>query len=313
MEKLIVVIVSWNTLDLTRDCLRSTFAELARLRIDSEVWVVDNASEDESVSMIRDEFPDVILIENEDNVGFARANNQVLNQAEGSHYLLLNSDTIVHENAFRRMLDYLAAHPATAAVGPRLIYGTGTIQHSFTPLPTLLGELSYCGVFHFFPFGRLVNSLLGWGKTDLATVTEPREAEVLSAACLMLKREVIDKVGVLGEGYFLFSEENDYFYRMQQVGLRSVYLPAAEITHLVGASRKRSGEINSAANFLRSRFIFFQRFHPEQVRSLRMIYRLFLSYSFALASLSYNLKGRRDEHYVLLYRELLDTLNEVNR
>ena len=104
MDKLIVVIVSWNTLELTRQCLTTTCAELERLTIDHEVWVVDNASADGSPEMIRREFPRVKLIENDDNVGFARANNQVLREAQGTHYLLLNTDTIVHENAFRDML-----------------------------------------------------------------------------------------------------------------------------------------------------------------------------------------------------------------
>jgi len=313
MDKLIVVIVSWNTLELTRQCLVSTFAELRRLKVDHEVWVVDNASSDGSSAMIRQEFPAVRLIENTENVGFARANNQALRDAAGSHYLLLNTDTIVHEGAFGTMLDYMEKHPEATAVGPRLVYASGGIQKSFTSLPTLWGEFRYNLVFHFFPFGKLVKAILGWDRTDLSKLVEPREAEVLSAACLLLRREALDKVGVLGEGYFLFSEENDYFIRMKRAGLRSFYLPSARITHLVGASRKRSGEINSAANFLRSRLVFFRRFYPEKVRTMQAIYRFFLTYSLALATLSFTLKGRRDDHYVRLYRELLKTLGEVNK
>ena len=312
MDKLIVVIVSWNTLELTRQCLTTTYADLERWAIDNEVWVVDNASSDGSPAMIRDEFPQVRLIENTENVGFARANNQVLREAVGSHYLLLNTDTIVHEGAFKTMLDYMAAHPEATAVGPRLIYANGTIQKSFTRLPTLWGEFCYNLVFHFFPFGRLFKALFGWDRTDLAAITEPREAAVLSAACLMLRREALDKVGVLGEGYFLFSEENDYFIRMKREGLRSFYVPEARITHLVGASRKRSGEINSAANFLRSRIIFFRRFYPNKVWAVRAFYRCFLTYSLTMATVAYNLKGRRDDHYVRLYRELVRTLGEVH-
>jgi N-acetylglucosaminyl-diphospho-decaprenol L-rhamnosyltransferase len=312
MDKLIIVIVSWNTLELTRQCLVSTYAELERLEVAHEVWVVDNASSDGSVEMIRKEFAPIRLIVNSENVGFARANNQALREADGSHYLLLNSDTIVHEGAFGAMLGYMGAHPEAAAVGPRLVYANGGIQKSFTRLPTLWGEFCYSLVFHFFPFGGLVKALLGWDRTDLAKIVEPREAEVLSAACLMLRREALEKVGVLGEGYFLFSEENDYFIRLKRAGLRSFYLPSARITHLVGASRKRSGEINSAANFLRSRIVFFQRFYPEKVRAMRSVYRFFLTYSLALASLSFVLKGRRDDHYIRLYRELLKTLGEVS-
>jgi len=313
MDKLIVAVVSWNTLDLTRQCLKTACEELARREVESEIWVVDNASSDGSVEMIRREFPAVTLIANRENVGFARANNQILSQAQGSHYLMLNSDTIVRPGSFQTMLAFMAAHPEAAAVGPRLIYPDGRIQKSFTVLPTMTGELRYCMVFHFFPFGGLVKRVLGWERTDLAAITEPREAEVLSAACLLIRREVIDKVGLLGEGYFLFSEENDYFFRMRQAGLKGHYVPAAEITHLVGASRKKSGEAGSAVNFLRSRMIYFGRFHPDRVGAVRFIYRLFFAWSLTMARLTYLLKGRRDDHYVNLYRSLTQALAEVKQ
>jgi GT2 family glycosyltransferase len=158
MEKLIVVIVSWNTVKLTRDCLVSLYTELDRLEIENEVWVVDNASTDDSVAMVKQEYPQVKLIENNDNVGFAQANNQILRQADGDYYLLLNTDTIVHEAAIEMMLRYFRAHADIGAVGPRLIYPGGAVQQSITRLPSIASELRYCLAFHFFPFSGLFHS-----------------------------------------------------------------------------------------------------------------------------------------------------------
>ncbi len=310
MTKLVVVIVSWNTVDLTRDCLRSLYDELAGLDGESEVWVVDNASEDSSAAMIKDEFPQVRLIENTENVGFARANNQVLRIAEGSYYLLLNSDTVVPLGSLQQLINYARENPAAAAIGPRLLHPNGKIQHSFWPLPSLMGELRYCLVYHFFPFGRLFRRLFNGTRIEWTALSKPIKVQALSAACVLIRREVIDTIGILAEDYFLFSEENDYFCRMREAGFSSYYLPDIEIIHLVGASRDKRGTIDSQVHFLRSRLVYYRRRYSRAVKPLLAIYRFFLGWSSFQAHLSYLIKGRKNDEFIRLYRQLRQTLAE---
>lgn len=308
MPDLEIVIINWNTLELTRDCLRSVFADIERSGLDGKVWVVDNNSSDGSLQMIRTDFPQVALIENKENVGFARANNQVLRHASAPLQLLLNSDTVVHEGALKRMVDLMDSRPEIAAVGPKLVYPDGHVQRSYTRLPSVLGELKYCMAYHFFPFNGLFHKLFGYANTGWDLGVTVHEVEVLSAACLMVRKSAFDKVGLLAEDYFLFSEENDLFCRMKRAGFRSAYLPTAVVTHVVGASRRKRGGIDSQLNFLRSRLIFFKRFHPGSIFTIRLIYALFLRWSLMMARLSALLKRNRESEFVALYRRLLEVL-----
>lgn len=311
MAELEIVIISWNTLELTRTCLASVYQELAGTGIDARVWVIDNCSSDDSVAMIRTEFPHVALVTNQENVGFARANNQALRQATSPIQLLLNSDTVIHAGAISTLLQVLRTRQEIAAVGPRLVFPDGGVQRSFTRLPSVLGELKYCAAYHFFPFNRVFYWLAGYGSQSWEQERADREVEVLSAACLMVRKKVFESVGVLAEDYFLFSEENDLFCRMKGAGYRSVYAPGAVVTHVVGASRRKRGGLDSHVNFLRSRMIFFQRFHKHSYPQVKMMYRFFLGWSFVTARLIGLLKGNLESEYVVLYRRLLAVLAEL--
>lgn len=313
MPDLEIIVVNWNTLGLTRDCLRSLFAEIDRSGLNCMVWVVDNNSSDGSVEMIRTEFPKVALIENKENVGFSRANNQALRQASAPFQMLLNSDTVVHEGALGRMAAEMTSRPEISAIGPKLVYPDGGVQRSFTKLPSVAGELKYCLAHHFFPFGSLFHRLFGYSSTGWEAGVGVREVEVLSAACLLVRKSAFDAVGLLAEDYFLFSEENDLFCRMKRAGLRSAYLPSAVVTHVVGASRRKRGGIDSQLNFLRSRLIYFRRYHPDSVSIVRLIYRFFLGWSLLMARLSALLKGTKESEFVTLYDRLLAVLAESKR
>jgi hypothetical protein len=167
--------------------------------------------------------------------------------------------------------------------------------------------------YHFFPFNGLFHRLFGYGNTGREPEEAVREVEVLSAACLMVRKSAFDKVGLLAEDYFLFSEENDLFCRMKRAGLQSAYLPSAEVTHVVGASRRKRGGIDSQLNFLRSRLIFFRRYHPSSIFTIRVIYAVFLRWSLTMARLSALLKGNRESEFVTLYRRLLEVLSRSIR
>ena len=159
----------------------------------------------------------------------------------------------------------------------------------------------------------MFSALFSLRRKDWNSISQPVEVQALSAACLLIRREVIDTIGVLAEDYFLFSEENDYFCRMRRAGFKSYYLPEAEVIHLVGQSRKKRAGFDSDVNFLRSRLIYFQKFHRRTLGVLRAVYRFFLGWSLGMARLSYAVKGRRDDYHIELYRHLRQTLGETDR
>jgi GT2 family glycosyltransferase len=303
MSKLIVVVVSWNTRDLTRDCLYSLSREMDE--IDGETWVVDNASSDGSQDMIARKFACARLIRNKENVGFARANNQALREAKGDYYLLLNSDTIIPQGSIKKMLAFMDENPSAAACGPMLIKTSGEIQRPLKALPSLAGEFCNCLLYHFFPFGNIIRSLKGENQNAFQFGKSPIRVEILSAACLMLRREVFDKVGLLGEEYFLFSEENDYFARIRQAGLKSYYLPDIEIIHLVGMSRKKQDEMISEVNYFTGRLIFFKKFNTKKTPFLKAIYYFFFSWSHLTINLWSLIKNRRLVQGNSMYAQLI--------
>jgi GT2 family glycosyltransferase len=305
MAKLIVVIVSWNTCELTRNCLRTLYPEL--IDLDNEVWVVDNGSYDGSVEMLKREFPQARLIENRENRGFARANNQILRKAKGDFYLLLNTDTIIPGGSIVGLYNFMEKNPQVGAAGPRLKNRFGVVERPLKRLPTISGELRYCMAFHFFPFNGIFSWIFGRRRSDWRNLGGPTRAEVLSAACLIIRREVLDKVGLLAEEYFLFSEENDYFFRMRQAGLAGFYLPDIDIIHLIGMSRKKRGRINSEINFFRSRKLFYKKFHNKQMIWFKTIYYSFFMWSYLVAKVL-SLRPREKSEEVALYRQLLGVL-----
>ncbi|OQX92108.1 MAG: hypothetical protein B6D58_04575 [candidate division Zixibacteria bacterium 4484_95] len=308
MAKLVVIIVSWNTVDLTRDCLRSLYDDLKG--IDNEVWVVDNHSSDDSVNMIKSEFPQVKLIENTENVGFAKANNQALREAMGDYYLLLNSDTIIPSGSIRAICDFMENNSQASAAGPKMRDADGVVQLPFRSLPSIGSEIRYCLVYHFFPLSRIFKAWFERKQVKLESLCKPIVVDVLSAACLIIRKDVIDKVGVLAEEYFLFSEENDYFYRMRKAGFKSYFLPDIEIIHLVGRSRRKRNIIDSEVNFVKSRKIYFKKFHRHKLFLFKAIYYFFFSWSCVMAKMSQLLKGKGDNDYFTLYRTLLKTIGQ---
>lgn len=306
MARLIVAIISWNTRELTRDCLKSVLPEVVEL--EPEIWVVDNHSSDGSPKMIREEFPNVTLIENDENVGFARANNQILRKARGEYCLLLNSDTVVPPGSIRSLCRFLDEHPEAAAAGPRLHNGQGNVEPPLKPLPTVAGEWRYCLAYHSGPLASFFHLILRHRLVDWRTIKEPTRSEVLSAACLLIRQKVIDDVGLLAEDYFLFSEENDYFTRMLKAGYHGYYLPNVEMVHLLGMSRRKRGSFDSEANFLRSRLLYFRKFYPRRAGFVKITYYLFFTWSSAWSRFSRLVRPHRESDGVALYSRLLEVL-----
>ncbi len=222
------IIVNWNTRDLLVQCLQSVYDTLGGL--DFEIIVVDNASADGSPELVCERFPQVRLIKNRENVGFVRANNQAIRVSRGRYVLLLNSDTIALPEALSQMTHFMEYHPDAGAVGPKLINPDGRFQASYADFPTLLKE------------SLLAFGLARWLYGPYCPSPPPRPGERARAvdwvagACLMVRREVVDSVGLLDEDYWMYSEETDWCYRIHQAGWNVYYLPEIEIVHLGGAS-----------------------------------------------------------------------------
>ena len=225
-----IIIVSWNTRELLENCLNSILANPPSSPF--EIWVVDNASTDDSPRMVREKFPQVHLVENRENMGFARANNQAIRQCSGKYVLLLNPDTLAGAGALQALIDLLDTHPEAGAAGARIINPNGSLQISSHPRPTVSREL--WRLFHLdvlSPFA--VYPLTKW------ETAQPQEVDVLMGACLLLRKEVLDKVGLLDEDYFIYSEEVDLCYRIQRAGWHLYWVPTAEVVHFGGQSTQQ--------------------------------------------------------------------------
>ena len=223
-----VSIVSWNTRELLDQCLGSVCATADGL--DFEVVVVDNASGDGSVEMVRESYPQAVLVANSDNVGFASANNQALAVSTGRHFLLLNPDTICRPGALARLVRFLDEHPRCGAVGPLVLNPDETLQYSWAAFPTFWSEAR----------GRLDRRIAGSGRlpttADETRAIGPFKADWIGGCCLMARREAIDAVGPMDESLFMYSEETDWCLRLVRAGWEVWVEPAAQIVHLGGQS-----------------------------------------------------------------------------
>ena len=234
--KLSVIIINYNVKYFLEVCLHSVLRAAAGL--DAEVIVVDNNSEDESCSMIREKFPMVTLIENKDNRGFSKANNQGVAIAKGEYILFLNPDTVMPEDFFIKTLTYMDGHPDVGAVGPRLLDGKGQFapdsKKSFPSLSVAIFKTT--GINKIFSKSPYFNKYYSVhiGEHETAPV------EVLSGCCMMVRRTAMDIAGgAFDEDYFMYCEDVDLSYRLQKAGFKNVYFPEAELIHYKGESTRK--------------------------------------------------------------------------
>ena len=252
--KLSVIIVNYNVRAYLEQCLRTVFTALESL--EGEVFVVDNLSTDGSVEMVREKFPQVKLIANQENVGFSRANNQAIRIAKGDHVLLLNPDTVVGEDVFRKVVAFMDAHPKVGGLGVKMIDGTGRfLPESKRGLPTpQVAFFKIIGLTRFFPRSRV------FGRYHLGHLPENEAApiEILSGACMFLRRKTLDEVGLLDESFFMYGEDIDLSYRITLGGYENWYFPDARIIHYKGESTKKSS-VNYVFVFYNAMAIFAQK------------------------------------------------------
>lgn len=260
--KLSVIIVNYNVQYFLEQALLSVRKAAARLPV--EVFVVDNNSVDESVKMVREKFPEVILIANHDNPGFSKANNQAIRVSRGEYVLLLNPDTVVEEDTFDKCVAFMDAHPEAGGLGVRMIDGSGKfLPESKRGFPSPF--VAFCkafGLSRLFPRSRVFNRYhLGFLDPE-----ETHEVEVLAGAFMLLRRSVLDEIGLLDEAFFMYGEDIDLSYRIVQAGYRNYYFPGTTIIHYKGESTKK-GSLNYVRTFYNAMIIFARKhFQGEKAR-----------------------------------------------
>lgn len=285
--KLSIVIVNYNVKFFLEQCLRSVYNALQD--VSAEVFVVDNNSVDGSCSMVKEKFPNVILIENKQNVGFSKANNQAINVSNGEYVLLLNPDTVVEENTFSKIIEFMDSHPDAGGLGVKMIDGKGNfLPESKRALPTpKVAFNKVFGLSTLFPKSKL------FGKYHLGYLDKSKinEVEVLSGAFMLLRKEALNKSGLLDETFFMYGEDIDLSYRILKAGYKNYYFPETTIIHYKGESTKKSS-INYVIVFYKAMIIFAKKhFTAKNANTFALLINLAIYFRASLAIFSRIIKS----------------------
>ncbi len=263
-----VIIVSFNVKYFLEQCLHSVVK--ASEHIAAEIFVVDNNSADGSVQMVAEKFPDVQLIANTVNLGFAKANNQAIRIATGRYILLLNPDTLVQEDSFTKCIAHMDAYSDIGCMGVKMIDGAGNfLPESKRALPT-----PGVAFYKIFGFSALFPRSKTFGRYHLGYLNKDKihDVDVISGAFMLLRKSALEKSGLLDEVFFMYGEDIDISYRIKQAGYRNVYFPLTTIIHYKGESTKK-GSINYVIVFYNAMIIFAQK---HFARNTARYYALFI-------------------------------------
>ena len=250
-----IIIPTYNAHEWIQGCIDSI--RLHHPSCDYEIIVVDDRSTDDTVAIVRAQFPDIRLFANEKNVGFGRTVNVGLKAAAGAHLLVLNNDTWMHEGALDAMIGYLDAHPDTGIVGPKVLSGDGSLQQQCRRrIPTPMAALLYfTGVAGWFPKNETVAGYL----MTAADENQTTEVDAVSGACLMVRRAVLDRIMGFDEEYYLYGEDMDFCWRTKLAGWKVVYFPEAIITHFGGQGGTGKMRLYATIEWHRAMWIFYRK------------------------------------------------------
>ena len=260
--KISIVIVNYNVEYFLEQCLNSVRRALQG--VEGEVFVVDNNSVDGSLKMLSQKFPDVKVIANKENVGFSRANNQAIRVSTGEYVLLLNPDTVIEDDTLTKCIAFMDAHPDAGGLGVKMVDGKGNfLPESKRGLPTPAAAFyKMFGLAKLFPHSkRFARYYMGHLSND-----ETNEVEILAGAFMMMRRETLDKVGLLDETFFMYGEDIDLSYRITQGGYKNYYFPETRIIHYKGESTKKTS-VNYVFVFYKAMEIFAKK-HFGQKRAV---------------------------------------------
>ncbi len=261
--KLTVVIVNYNVQHFLEQCLHSV--EKALRKTSGEVWVVDNNSVDGSTAMVKNKFPWVHLVESKINLGFSKGNNLAIEKASGEYILLLNPDTLVEEDTFAKMVTFMDEHLDAGGLGVKMVDGQGHfLPESKRGLPTpAVAFYKIFGLAALFPKSKT------FGKYHLGFLDKNKnhDIEILSGACMLLRKSVIEKVGMLDETFFMYGEDIDLSYRIVKAGFKNYYFADTRIIHYKGESTKKSS-VNYVFVFYRAMIIFAKKHFSQKNASI---------------------------------------------
>ena len=280
--RLSIVIVNYNVRYFLDQCLNSVFRAAKNIPI--EIFAVDNNSVDGSVEMIREKYPSVFLIENRENTGFSKANNQAIKQAKGEYVLLLNPDTVVEEDTFEKCLKFMDETPDAGGLGVKMIDGKGNfLPESKRGLPTpLVAFYKIFGLAALFPKSKK------FGQYHLGFLDDEKihRVDVLSGAFMLLRKTVLEKTGFLDEAFFMYGEDIDLSYRITQAGCKNYYFPKTRIIHYKGESTKKSSA-NYVFVFYNAMLIFARKhFSKKNAKAFSLLIHSAIYFRAALALLN---------------------------
>lgn len=253
-----IIIVNWNTKDLLRDCLDSIYKETKNINF--ETFVVDNASQDKSAQMVRKNFPQVRLIQNQKNVGFSCANNQAVKLAKGKYILVLNSDTIILERALERAVQIINGRPEIGILAPKTLNKDGSIQKTIRSDPKLLTQLFFpTKIKKIFPHWKALKEYY-CDDFDYEKESEIKQAQ---GSFLLIKRGIIEKIGLFDEKFFIWFEEVDFCLRARKASFKILYSPDLKIIHYGGESFSQINTIKKQVLYSRSLLYYFYKNKPK--------------------------------------------------
>jgi len=293
-----IIIVNWNNKDILRDCLNSIYHTHNVSKY--EIIVVDNHSGDGSVELVKGEFPDVVLLENDENLGFSRANNRAIKIAGGNYILLLNNDTVVSNTyCFDRMIELMEKNPQVGILGCKLLYPDGTLQSCGESFPSVWGI-----------FKSQILFTKTWKKLGKSKQGDNyfKKVDFVCGACLMTRKEILDKVGLFKEKYFIYGEDVEFCYRVCKAGYDIGVLTDESIIHL----HSRSTEKNLTEMLYHS--------ITNDLKNIKMLHHSKLEILFAKifhlvgvlmrAFLAIFRKGKKPGDYLKLFKRLLVKQNK---
>jgi len=283
--QLSIIIVNYNVKEFLEQCLLSV--ENAIKNINAEVIIVDNNSVDNSCRMVKERFPQFQLIENKINTGFAVANNQAINISKGKYVLLLNPDTLVEEDTFEKVVNFMEQHPEAGGLGVKMIDGNANfLPESKRALPT-----PQVAFYKIFGLSRLFPKSKKFGKYHLSYLDKDKnhEIEVLSGAFMLMRKETLDKVGLLDETFFMYGEDIDLSYRIILGGYKNYYFAETTIIHYKGESTKK-GSLNYVKTFYNAMIIFAEKHFGDSAKTyIRIIkFAIYLRASLSIIKRFFN-------------------------
>lgn len=253
-----IIIISYNVEKLLKDCIESIYRETKDRAFD--IWIVDNNSRDNSIQMIKSNFPEINLIENKQNVGFTKANNVAISRSKSDYILLLSPDTLILQNAIEKMVSFMNQNPKVGISGCRILNEDRTLQlacRRSIPTPKV-AFFRLTGLSKLFPNSKIM------AKYNLTYLdpNEPHEVDAVSGAFLVIRREVIDDIGMLDENFWIYGEDLDWCLRAKKAGWKVMYYPHAEIIHYKGVGCKTNNR-KTTFEFYRAMYLFHKKHFAE--------------------------------------------------